>query len=156
MTYFPDLAPCKYFSDSDSDKLRAVGWLDGTHPFPTAPIDGDLVLRLFVLAERPWEPRMFMGYHLCEICEQPGKYLTTAAYQSRRLTVGAHNLFIPGDGVIYAAPTMILHYILAHEYRPPDEFAKAVRACPAMMTHEYLEALKRNGLDELASYLDDA
>jgi hypothetical protein len=62
-----------------------------------------------------------------------------------------HNVFVPGNGVVYVAPTMILHYMLVHGYQPPEEFVAAVRACPGMMTSEYVEAMRRNGLDVLAS-----
>jgi hypothetical protein len=152
VTYFPDLAPCEYFSFFEADKVRAIGWLDGTHSFSTGPADRDLLLRLVVLAESPWEPVMLMGYHTCELCIQPDTHMTPVVFEGRRLHVGVHNLFVPGYGVIYAAPSMILHYILAHGYRPPDEFAEAVRTCPEIMTPEYVEAMKRNGPDTLVSY----
>jgi len=156
VTYFPDLAPCEYFSFFDSAKVRAVGWLDGTHSFPTGPIDTDLLLRLFILAESPWEPGTFMGYHTCELCTQPDSYITPVVFEGRRLLVGVHNLFVPGDSVVYAAPSMILHYILVHGYRPPDEFAAAIRACPGMMTPEYVDAMKRNGPDTIVSHFADS
>lgn len=151
MTYFPDLAPCQYFDFGQADKIRAVGWLDGVHPFSTGPIDNDLLLRLFLLFESPWQPVMFMGYHTCELCTNPDTALTPVMFEGRRLRVGVHNLFIPGDGLIYVAPSMILHYMLAHAYRPPDEFAAAVRSCPGMLTPDYLEAIKRNGPDSIVT-----
>jgi len=33
---------------------------------------------------------------------------------------------VDGHGVNYAAPTLIVHYIENHKYRPPDEFIEAV------------------------------
>lgn len=32
------------------------------------------------------------------------------------------------DGVVYAAPDMIVHYVLAHRYLPPAAFVEAVIA----------------------------
>ena len=43
---------------------------------------------------------------------------------------GANNLFVPGEGLIYVAPSMIAHYIDAHAYDPPAVFWEAVMKCP--------------------------
>jgi hypothetical protein len=43
---------------------------------------------------------------------------------------GASNLFIPGKGCAYVAPSMIAHYIDKHRYEPPPEFWRAVLDCP--------------------------
>ncbi len=31
-------------------------------------------------------------------------------------------------GKVYAAPSLVHHYVVAHDYRPPDEFIAAVLA----------------------------
>jgi hypothetical protein len=33
---------------------------------------------------------------------------------------------IATDGTLLVAPTLVLHYVTAHRYRPPDEFVEAV------------------------------
>lgn len=145
MTYFPDLEPCTYFSFLEAEKVIAVGWLDGEHEFTTGPLDEDLVRRLCALAERPWQPSLLMGYHTCEICERPEQGQTVVEFEGRRLSVGASNIFIPGEGVVYAVPSMILHYILAHAYQPPAIFVEAVRRCPPMRSRAYAAMMLRNG-----------
>jgi hypothetical protein len=35
---------------------------------------------------------------------------------------------VAGSGKVYAAPTLVHHYVVAHDYRPPDEFIAAVLA----------------------------
>jgi hypothetical protein len=35
---------------------------------------------------------------------------------------------VAGDGRVYAAPSLVHHYVIAHGYRPPDEFIAAVLA----------------------------
>ncbi len=51
------------------------------------------------------------------------------------------------DGTVYAAPDLIYHYVVAHHYRPPDEFIQAVMETPLPGSQEY-EVLKREkGLD---------
>ena len=58
---------------------------------------------------------------------------------------GANNLFVPGEGVIYVAPSMIAHYIDAHAYEPPRVFWEAVMKCPEMWSDGYGQALMLNG-----------
>lgn len=58
---------------------------------------------------------------------------------------GANNLFVPGEGVIYVAPSMIAHYIDAHAYEPPAVFWEAVMKCPEMWSDAYGQALILNG-----------
>jgi hypothetical protein len=35
---------------------------------------------------------------------------------------------VAGESTVYAAPVLIHHYVVAHDYRPPDEFIAAVLA----------------------------
>lgn len=58
---------------------------------------------------------------------------------------GANNLFVPGEGLIYVAPSMIAHYIDAHAYEPPSVFWEAVMKCPEMWSDAYGQALILNG-----------
>jgi hypothetical protein len=66
-----------------------------------------------------------MGWHSCELCRvAPAR--------------GVYNVWIPSDAALYVAPELVVHYIEAHQYRPPDEFIAAVLACPEQGTAEYL------------------
>jgi hypothetical protein len=43
---------------------------------------------------------------------------------------GSAEIRVPGKGnIVFAAPEMIAHYVIMHEYRPPEEFIEAVLAC---------------------------
>lgn len=45
--------------------------------------------------------------------------------------LGSAEIWVPGrEGCIYAAPTLIVHYVEAHEYLPPPEFIEAVLRDP--------------------------
>jgi hypothetical protein len=55
--------------------------------------------------------------------------------------MGARNFFVPGRGVIYASPSLILHYVLNHGYNPPAAFQEAVLQRPPMWSREYFEAM---------------
>lgn len=49
---------------------------------------------------------------------------------------------MPADGFLYVAPELILHYIERHQYLPPDDFCRAVLACPPCSSPAYLSAVK--------------
>jgi hypothetical protein len=82
-----------------------------------------------------WQPFYFRGSHSCELCGR-----------SR----GTHNLFVPGAGFVYVAPEMIVHYVDAHSYMPPESFLQALRSCPEMGSDAYLAALVEQGGAEFA------
>jgi hypothetical protein len=136
--YYPDLAPCTYWGPAAS--FLAVGWLDGQHPYARGPVPRLLVERLAFLIDNHWEPRSHMGWHDCEICPDgmtPHQYRTGIQVAGRHLRLGVANLFIPSSCYAYAAPSLILHYILAHGYRPPTAFLDAVYDCPDMFSEDY-------------------
>ena len=58
---------------------------------------------------------------------------------------GATNLYVPGDGCVYVAPSMIAHYVDVHNYEPPAVFWEAVMNCPEMASEAYKQALIANG-----------
>jgi hypothetical protein len=75
-----------------------------------------------------------MGFHCCEFCPPRS---------DGRFTRGHRNVWIPADSVVYVAPELILHYIEAHGYRPPDEFITAVIACPEQGSETYRERMRQ-------------
>jgi hypothetical protein len=144
VTHFSDGEPCTYFG-TDARRLRAVGWLDPKHPFATGAVSAGTLERLVTFVRDPWQPVFFKGWHRCALCPPGDDPFTRFTWQQRAVPIGVANLFIPGDGFLWAAPSMIVHYIADHGYRPPDEFLAAVEACPAMNTPAYLEAIKVHG-----------
>ena len=152
MTYYPDLSPCAYFDrnasipESRAERLVAVGWLDSDHSFPTGELPGELVNKLVDLVSDPWEPTHYFGYHKCEFCPEAREtWPTEVSYSDKTVWVGACNLFVPGDGRVFVAPTMIAHYVVRHGYLPPAVFCDALKACPRMSSKEYTRAIMRNG-----------
>jgi hypothetical protein len=58
------------------------------------------------------------------------------------MMLGADNIFVPHGDVMYVAPTLILHYVEIHGYRPPEEFLRALASAdPA--SREYRTACER-------------
>jgi hypothetical protein len=89
--------------------------------------------QLALMLERPWQPGSFGGSHECDLCRFKS--------ESR----GSANLFIPGNGVIYVCPELIVHYVNVHEYAPPDEFCLALDACPPIGSKEYFDSIRSCG-----------
>jgi len=108
-----------------------------------APLEGDegseepLVTREAVdgIEYVTWEtPRLKAYYHRHQI-ERDGIVVH----------FGATNLYVPADGCIYVAPSMIAHYVDVHGCEPPAVFWEAVMNCPEMSSEAYKQALIANG-----------
>ena len=131
MTAFADLDPMPGFSP-DPDTLRAVGWLSADRPFPTGPSSQAFVDRLKALIGSAFQPVQSMGFHECDLCQFDG-------------ALGTANLFLPGDGLLYVCPELIVHYISTHHYQPPSEFVNAVLAAPDAASMDFRKAFLGNG-----------
>ena len=124
MTYFTDLTPYSYLSESP-DAVVNVGWLDPEHPYERGAVAEQVLSEIFELCSRP--VNRTRGYHLCPFCEvkQMGLPVTLGG---KRLTLGSAEIRVSTPERTYAAPDLIFHYIRDHGYKPPDEFVRAVLA----------------------------
>jgi hypothetical protein len=113
--------------------LLAVGWLGREQAFPTGTMPEQVFRRLAELFVDLFQPYVAAGRHGCTLCQ----------FDPERS--GGANLFVPGQGVIYVCPELVLHYINAHRYLPPEEFCQAVLKCPDTRTMEYKKLLLANG-----------
>jgi hypothetical protein len=118
--YFPDLTPYAYGRAEPQTNVLNVGWLSADHAFPTGDADDRLVDALRQLTKSPLN--LFRGVHLCEFCPDQrtpgGRQLMGTAGNGEIRVAGA-------GGVIYVAPVLVLHYVVAHGYRPPQAFVDA-------------------------------
>ena len=107
--------------------------------------------RLFANA---WQPIAVAGRHGCEFC-----VLTGGPAEIRvgdvSVLLGAANIFVPSHEGVYVAPSLVLHYMDAHEYAPPESFQRAVRECPPMRSMQYLKALRDRGIHRFGARLGD-
>jgi len=101
--------------------------------------------RLVELLVDPWEPCLFCGAQVCQLCSNPSPSSIQMSFAGWTIRLGVNNLLVPGRGKVYAVPSLIAHYIAAHRYVPPREFCDAVRDCPPQKTRAYTDALSRNG-----------
>jgi hypothetical protein len=136
VAYFPDLSPYAYGHGHHPGVVH-VGWLDGAHPFPKGQVEPALVEKLKLLATKPVE--LYRGKHICEVCIRPPNIVQTYVpnrgkmidpdsawmkWASERWSNG--EIRVANDGVIFASPVLIVHYIQEHSYLPPTEFLEAV------------------------------
>lgn len=144
MTTYSDLGPIGYFPFKDSSALRAVGWLGAEAEFSRGQVPHDFFAKLVALLVDPWEPVTAFGIHRCELCQFTGGP-GAVQFAGTTIRLGASNLFVPGAGCIYVAPSLVVHYIDAHGYRPPEEFVQAVLRCPPTRSMEFKRLLLANG-----------
>jgi hypothetical protein len=116
MAFFPDLSPYTDFPGESAGTLN-VGWLDPSTPFPTGETPEEFQAKLVLLCQRP--VRQTRGFHSCPFC-------TGRSWEE--VPKASAEMRVRGDEKVYAAPTLIHHYVLAHGYKPPEEFIAAVLA----------------------------
>lgn len=126
MSYFGDLTPHTYTS-TDGATVLNVGWLDAAYPFPQGDTTPEFRNALRHLCDRPI--RLHRGFHVCQFCprEQFAAWPATPSRPVHPERLGNGQIRVQGtDGVWYAAPTMIFHYVTEHRYQPPAAFVEAV------------------------------
>ena len=123
----------------------AIGWLAGEKAYTKDNVPLDVFSSLAKLLVDPWQPVATAGRHACPFCRFTGGP-AKLDFGDHAISCGTNNVFVPGDDCVYVAPSMILHYVDAHEYCPPEVFQKAVLACPAVRSVAYMKAMRARGL----------
>lgn len=146
MTYFADLTPFAYNGqneNTDRPTLNA-GWLDVSQLHPMGETSPEFQDRLFDFCLPEYMVHLCRGYHECQFCQNPS-YMITVERGYKTADLGNGEIRVIGTSAIYAAPTLIYHYVVTHHYRPPKEFIEAVLTSPSPASEEY--AALRSGLD---------
>jgi hypothetical protein len=148
MAYFADLSPYRYGHPPDEDEDddgwdqdRMVGWLARGQDVPQGATPDGLVDALLICATRP--ARLYRGRHECDLCDvTPRTWVDPSGARmrdphpashmdldGREVFLGNGEIRVQGsDGLWYAAPTLVAHYVAAHHYAPPAPFIDGVRA----------------------------
>ena len=125
MTYYADLSPYAY-ADHDQPMLN-VGWLDHRYPFPTGVVEPDVVARLVDLAAT-YRRAIIRGVQDCYFCGAEAPLRMPRDGGRGYVWLGTGEIRLESqEGLLYAAPTMICHYVEAHHYLPPEQFLDALR-----------------------------
>lgn len=130
--YIPDLSPYQFLKQP---RCVAVGWLDGAHPFEQGEVSQAFVERLWAFCKR--RVNGLLGKHGCDFCP-PSKIHHPDTFGEDWMHLGTAEIRVFGnDTIVYAAPNLIYHYVVKHQYRPPEEFIQAVLTCPLPDTPAY-------------------
>jgi hypothetical protein len=131
VTWYPDLSEYKYLPESIpvGQTILAVGWLDADHEFPTGDVSREFIDELAQICAISDYART-RGWQDCELPHSDGEleYPITVEVGGDKVPLGSAEVRVTTeDGTVLAAPNLIWHYVTAHQYRPPENFIKAVR-----------------------------
>jgi membrane protease YdiL (CAAX protease family) len=140
MTYFADLTDYSYIPTGRTSHAvtKNVGWLSAAHAFETGEPSEELLDRLWSYCSV--SVAQTRGIHQCEFC--PDKDVHFAERKGDKLLLGTSEIRVFADeGRIYAAPTLLYHYVKEHGYKLPEPFIQALMADPAPPAAEYFDGL---------------
>ncbi|HMJ00406.1 MAG TPA: hypothetical protein VK488_11280 [Gaiellaceae bacterium] len=121
--------PYEFGAAESGFDLINVGWLEATEPFTVADVESEFVARLAKLCRNG--VNQTRGFHRCSLCGRTAENQlpepTRVHSSAGDYLVGSAEIRVRGrHRVVYASPDMIVHYVTAHRYRPPDYFIQAV------------------------------
>ena len=145
MTHFIDLTPYSYgAAKSPEERALNVGWLVAGVDFETTTSpDPQFIDCLWRFCKVSIDQTR--GFHECEMCCSDAA--NSASRNGEELLLGSAEIrVVSNDGKLYAAPNLIYHYVVAHNYSPPAEFVHAVLVGPCPPDNTYFELLSTLGL----------
>ncbi len=145
MTYFPDLTPYMYDRMNHGFALPVlnVGWLDVSEPYSTGETSSEFQERLLDFCAREYIVLLTMGHRECQYCANPSYRVVVQHSNGKPITLGNGEIRVIGKSAIYAAPTLIFHYVTVHNYQPPNEFIEAVLNGPRPGSGEHKAILAK-------------
>jgi hypothetical protein len=139
VTVFQDLSDYQYRRDDARPGTKNVGWLGGGQEFERATPTDALLRALWGYCKV--SVVQMRGIHECEFCSEPSSY--NAEREGEQLLLGAAEIRVFSDAPsIFAAPTLIYHYVSVHHYRAPEQFIEALLVAPGPPARVYFEKLE--------------
>jgi hypothetical protein len=126
VSHFDDGSLYSYVAGEGGEGVLNIGWLDASHEYHRGTVPPEFVGSLKDLCARgTYRTR---GWHRCNLCSNGAPYpVAVDGGPAVRYQVGDAEIRVHGrGGIVYAAPTMVIHYVEEHGYRPPDVFIAAV------------------------------
>ncbi|MEU4490215.1 hypothetical protein AB0H94_35995 [Streptomyces purpurascens] len=139
MTFFDDLSPYAYLPATVPGNVEAlnVGWLDEGKPYAKGSVPDGFLGELSLLARDATQART-RGWHACPMRHvgEAVAYPVTYGISGSELCLGGAEIrVVSKTGEWLIAPDLVLHYVAAHSYSPPNDFVDAVlerRIAPAL------------------------
>ncbi len=154
MAYFKDLTRYEYSKNLFAciGEPLNIGWLERCAPYPKGVLGSDLTAKLLALCKFP--VNRYRGWHGCHFCKE---YPVRIMDSEGEFCLGDGEIRIPAKGeVTYVAPNLIYHYVVAHQFLPPDVFLDALRdlSLPNPAVVRILESIESFGNQpEILSHL---
>jgi len=120
-----------------------VGWLGAGFHFEQMNPDESLLDLVWDFCKI--SVAQYRGFHACELCNQTRSDLGERNGEMHLFGSAEIRVF-SGNGLVYAAPDLIYHYMTVHRYKPPEQFLAALRLGPHPYTKEYRDRLTTVGL----------
>ncbi|MFF2778506.1 hypothetical protein ACFVU3_26750 [Streptomyces sp. NPDC058052] len=145
--FYEDLSPYAYRDQGDTffdvtdgmrfasfepayDRLN-IGWLEAGRSWPSGRAPRNFGRRLLAVIDAQQVNDM-LGLHECDLCPTPlpdSHFWQTPRPGDLRASAGTGEIRVPGSpGTVFAAPSLVGHYVLDHRYLPPQPFIEAVLA----------------------------
>ena len=137
MAYYEDFT--KYTYDRGQNKetnTLNIGWLEGTKQINRGKVSQEFLDNLWEYMKCPINRKRGL---YCNVCLDGERNYFKAVYNGCEIKLGDAEIRVIDKkaNCVYAAPTLILHYIISHNYLPPSEFINAVIDGPKPGSKEY-------------------
>ena len=145
MSCYDDLSDYTYHGSAFwRPGTKNVGWLGLSKDFERAQPTCEILDALWRFCKV--SVAQMRGVHECEFCSDG--HVRNSERNGEQLLLGTSEIRVFGsDGSIYAAPTLIYHYVEKHEYKPPEEFLEALAKGPTPPSPDYFDRLRSMGLE---------
>ena len=150
MTEFVDLSPYDYFEEYYRPTTLNVGWISPLGEFQKAVPSEVFTAKL--LAYTRVSVAQSRGCHYCAACP-PDRQSVGFGLKGDFLAVGMAEIRVfSSTDIIYAAPTLLHHYVNEHHYCPPKEFVTAVMEMPTPPDPRYFALLSKHELEWMPTW----
>lgn len=112
----------------------AVGWLQHNQEYPTGPVPETFVTALLPFC---FDENVVCAVRVARRCPLCNQVVAPVEVEGHTAHPGTGEIRVLGENDIYAAPDLIVHYVTAHNYRPPQEFITAVLGGPEAGSPEH-------------------
>jgi hypothetical protein len=119
-----DFDPYVYIEGFPLAGVQSIGWLAAGERIRTGTLPAELLQKLADVAAHHVNPSR--GFHPCLFCGR--RQLTASTSTGKRVWLGSAEVWLPSPSTMFAAPNLIVHYIGAHGYLPPDAFIAALES----------------------------
>lgn len=154
MSYYEDLSEYSYNRRLLRAGTKTIGWLRLGHEFNVETPTDALLNKLWTYCKI--SVSQTRGLHSCDLCLSNSFRYPAVERDGEQLLLGSSEIRVFGEGgVIYAAPTLIYHYVDIHHYDPPVEFKQALVNSIGPPDDRYFSELRRLNIEWNPTFLPE-